>query len=205
MQTTSAGLRGPLRPRGRSQVRQPHRAPAHLSAFAQLDPGHALYALTLAWTGARVSEGLALTPVSFQIDDCLVAYRTLKQQGGFRYPGGAVAAGPHAGAQPAFRSARRADRSRAHAQAAVELLPRHRMALRQGGHGGCRCQRSPGLSARAAARLRRRRAAIAGAEITLVQRWLGHARLSSTAIYTAAMGPEEISFAGRFWSWAAEA
>ena len=35
--------------------------------------------------------------------------------------------------------------------------------------------------------------------LTLVQRWLGHARLSTTAIYTDASGPEEQAIADRFW------
>lgn len=41
----------------------------------------------------------------------------------------------------------------------------------------------------------------AGVPITLLQRWLGHARLSTTEIYANAIGPEEISFASQFWSW----
>jgi hypothetical protein len=41
----------------------------------------------------------------------------------------------------------------------------------------------------------------AGVPITLVQRWLGHSRLTTTAIYAAAVGPEELEFASRFWSW----
>jgi integrase len=39
----------------------------------------------------------------------------------------------------------------------------------------------------------------AGVPITLVQRWLGHARLSTTAIYAEASGPEEQALAERFW------
>ena len=33
----------------------------------------------------------------------------------------------------------------------------------------------------------------------MVQRWLGHSRISTTAIYTAACGPEEVAFMQRFW------
>ena len=33
----------------------------------------------------------------------------------------------------------------------------------------------------------------------LVQRWLGHASLRTTAIYGEVMGPEEIAFAKRVW------
>jgi site-specific recombinase XerD len=33
-----------------------------------------------------------------------------------------------------------------------------------------------------------------------VQRWLGHARISTTAIYADACGPEEAAFARKFWN-----
>lgn len=36
--------------------------------------------------------------------------------------------------------------------------------------------------------------------LSLVQRWLGHARLSTTVIYTSAFGPEERGFAERLWA-----
>lgn len=35
--------------------------------------------------------------------------------------------------------------------------------------------------------------------LNLVQRWLGHADMKTTAIYTSAMGPEEREFASRMW------
>ncbi|WP_316859856.1 tyrosine-type recombinase/integrase [uncultured Cohaesibacter sp.] len=38
-----------------------------------------------------------------------------------------------------------------------------------------------------------------GVSINLVQRWLGHASLSTTAIYTEAVGPEERLIAARMW------
>ena len=39
----------------------------------------------------------------------------------------------------------------------------------------------------------------ANVPLNLVQRWLGHADIKTTAIYTDAMGPEEREFASRFW------
>lgn len=36
--------------------------------------------------------------------------------------------------------------------------------------------------------------------LTLVQKWLGHADIKTTAIYTSAMGPEERDIAARMWS-----
>ena len=38
-----------------------------------------------------------------------------------------------------------------------------------------------------------------GVPLNLVQRWLGHAQLSTTAIYAEAMGEEELSIAERMW------
>ena len=40
--------------------------------------------------------------------------------------------------------------------------------------------------------------------LTLVQRWLGHADIKTTAIYTSATGPEEREMAARLWSTPAE-
>ena len=42
----------------------------------------------------------------------------------------------------------------------------------------------------------------AGIPVTLLQRWLGHARLESTAIYANVCGPEEREIARKFWSMA---
>jgi len=39
----------------------------------------------------------------------------------------------------------------------------------------------------------------AGVPLNLVQKWLGHAQLSTTAIYADAMGEEEHAIAARMW------
>jgi integrase/recombinase XerD len=41
---------------------------------------------------------------------------------------------------------------------------------------------------------------MAAAEPHLVQRWLGHASLRTTAIYADVVGPEERAFAARMWT-----
>jgi hypothetical protein len=38
-----------------------------------------------------------------------------------------------------------------------------------------------------------------GVPLNITKRWLGHARLSTTAIYADAVGAEEVGFAERFW------
>ena len=42
----------------------------------------------------------------------------------------------------------------------------------------------------------------AGIPVTLLQRWLGHARLASTAVYTDVAGPEEMQLIQHYWRWA---
>jgi site-specific recombinase XerD len=39
----------------------------------------------------------------------------------------------------------------------------------------------------------------ANVPINLVQRWMGHSRISTTAIYADVMGEDEAAFAERFW------
>uniref|UniRef100_UPI001F3D54B6 tyrosine-type recombinase/integrase n=1 Tax=Bradyrhizobium sp. Oc8 TaxID=2876780 RepID=UPI001F3D54B6 len=39
----------------------------------------------------------------------------------------------------------------------------------------------------------------AGVPLNRVQSWLGHSRISTTAIYTSACGPEDMEFMRRFW------
>jgi integrase len=40
----------------------------------------------------------------------------------------------------------------------------------------------------------------AGIPLNLLQRWLGHAQLTTTAIYANAVGPEERNIAARMWT-----
>lgn len=170
-----------------------------LDAASALDIRPALFALTLAWTGARISEVLALTPSSFQIERSLVAFVTLKRRGWSvrevpippalmdlivhefglsTLPRGTVAS-----------QTRLWTMSRTTAWRIVKRL----MALADvSGRGACArgLRHSFGVGTLQA-----------GVPITLLQRWLGHARLSTTEIYANASGPEELSFASQFWSW----
>lgn len=168
-----------------------------LMVMAALEPDQALFALTLAWSGARVSEVLALTPASFQIECGVVALRTLKQR---RHVMREVPIPPelmndldrHFGLATAQRNPE---------AAATRLWPRHRvtgwriikgvMMLSQiVGRGACPrgLRHSFGVGT-----------VQAGIPLNLTQRWMGHSRLSTTAIYNSVCGPEEIAFAAQFW------
>lgn len=168
-----------------------------LSAMENLRVDRALFALTLAWTGARVSEVLALTASSFQIESGIVAIQTLKRR-------------------------RQVVREVPLPPVLMAALERHfRMAALQRDPQGadhrlwpwCRstawrhikiAMRRAGITGRGACPRGLRHAfgvgtLQSGVPLNLLQRWLGHARISTTAIYANASGPEELAFARQFW------
>jgi integrase/recombinase XerD len=168
-----------------------------LDAMAALPIEQALFAFTLAWTGARVSEVLALTASSFQLEAGLVAIRTLKRR---RHhvrevplpPDLMAALDRHFGLSSIRRDPRRADH---------RLWPWHRAT---GWRLIKRVMDRIGVRGRQACPRGLRHAFGIGTLQTrvppnLVQKWMGHARISTTAIYADASGPEEIAFAREFW------
>jgi site-specific recombinase XerD len=164
-------------------------------AAAQAQPRHdvRLLCLTLAYTGCRVSEALALTPMSIEAQDGFIALRSLKRRNRaivFREIPvplwlldelAALSRERDLGEPlwPLSRSwawslvkAVMADAAIAHGPHATPKGLRHGYGLH---------------------------AIRSGVPITLVQRWLGHARLTTTAIYLQAMGSEEREIAARMW------
>jgi integrase/recombinase XerD len=179
---------------GRKYLNHAERTRA-LVEMAKLPRSKALFALTLAWTGARVSEVLALTPSSFQIESGIVAIQTLKQR---KHCVREIPIPPELVAQ--------LDRhfglsTRPRDEPSQPLWPWHRVT---GWRTIKEVMRCASISGRQACPRGLRHAfgvgsLQAGVPLNLTQRWLGHARISTTAIYAAASGPEETSFAQRFW------
>jgi integrase/recombinase XerD len=168
-----------------------------LAAIRTLPPGRALFALTLAWTGARISEVLALCPSSFQIERGIVALITLKRR---RHVVREVPIPPelmqvldrHFDISGAQRDPARAHRRlwpihRATGWRAIK----HAMMLAQL-IGPAACPRGLRHSFCVAALQ-------AAVPLNLAQRWMGHARISTTSIYADVTGPEELALAARLW------
>lgn len=150
--------------------------------------------LTIAYTGCRISEALALAPASIDAESGFVAIRSLKK----RKKTIVVREVP----VPAdllniltadiFRRDRSTDQlwtlSRSRAWQLIKEV------MRLAGIG-------PGIHATPKG-LRHGfglHAVRSGIPITLVQRWLGHARLETTSTYLQAMGIEERELAARMW------
>lgn len=184
-------------PRGeRKYVNQAERQRV-LAAMQSLESERALFCLLLAWTGGRVSEVLAVRASSFQIESNLVALRTLKRRKPHLRevpvpPGLMAALDRHFSLKELQRNPETANRrlwlwSRVTAwrfvkgamlEAGVVGRPACPRGLRHGfGVGTLQ----------------------ASVPLNMVQKWMGHARMSTTAIYADASGDEEAAFAARFW------
>ncbi len=156
------------------------------------DEAHRAFGLTLFHTGCRISEALSLTGTGIDLSQKCIVFETLKQRrrGQFRavpIPDSLVGALGKllVGADrssPIWRF------SRATAYRMVK-----RQMIGAGIEGAMACPK--GL---------RHSFAIAciGESIPLptVQKWLGHARLETTAIYLGVTGDEERNLARRLWS-----
>lgn len=168
-----------------------------LVALDKFEPGSRLFGQLVAWTGCRLSEALALTARSFDLDRGVVAIVTLKR----RRPGivrevpippdvlkefeghfglRARQRMPETGGQPLWRFSR------------TVAWRRIKSIMNAAGIDGIRAT-PKGL---------RHSYGVMAFQLVpphLVQRWLGHASLKTTAIYGDVSGPEEQSLAARLW------
>ncbi len=167
-----------------------------IAAAMQAAPKVRTLCLTLAYSGCRLSEALNLTAYDVEVSGGLIAVRSLKKRGKIAIrqvpaPPGLLAdlADVH-GLAEIYRSepARRLwtwHRTRAWqlvkavmAVANVYHLPASPKGLRHGF----------GVHA-----------VLSGVPLTMIQKWLGHANIATTAIYLDVLGPEERAIAERMW------
>jgi integrase len=164
----------------------------------RFEPETRLFCLVLGWSGGRISEVLALTPASIDIESGVVGIETLKRRkrGIVRQvplPGDVLddldrtfqlcrrQRDPELAAQRLWRWSRTtAWRRIKEVMAAGDIsgTPAMPKGLRHGfGVNAFQASVPPHL----------------------VQRWLGHASLRTTSIYGDVIGPEERAFAQRMW------
>jgi len=173
-----------------------------LRAAKQARPEVNSLCLTLTYTGCRISEALALTPSSIQMSARLITIRTLK-----RRDANTVREVPvprvlilrlqeiHslAGSTPSERDTplwqhRGKQLSRSTAYRWVKAV------MKQAGIAGA--QASPkGLRHGYGIHAMR-----SGVQLNMLQKWMGHASMETTAIYANAMGKEERAIADRMWT-----
>lgn len=152
--------------------------------------------LTLAYTGCRISEALALTAGSIERDAGFVAIRSLKKRADAVVFREVPVPQPSSSARSAKCTALKTGArdsgwplSHGRAWQLVKGIIRQ-AGIAAGPHATPRDLRhSFGLHA-----IR------SGVPLDLVQRWLGHASMHTTAIYLQAIGDEEREIAARMWS-----
>lgn len=154
-----------------------------------------LLCLTLAHTGCRVSEALALTPDSLRVSEGVIAFRSLKKRSKavvvreVPVPDGLLAELVVLAEECGSAEARLWNWGRVRVWQLVKAIMRS-AGIRSGPHATVKGLRHAfGLHA-----------VRSGVPINFVQRWLGHASMSTTAIYLQAIGPDERLIAARMWN-----
>jgi len=153
-----------------------------------------LFLQTLAYSGARISEVLSLVPVSFDESEGVVIVECLKKRSRGIYraiplPGTLVKevmALTAPDGTPLLAEQRIWNCSRTTAWKWVkQAMALAKLAGPKASPKGLR--HSFGVNS------------LRSSPITLVKKWLGHSRLSTTEIYVGAIGPEEREIAARIW------
>lgn len=161
-----------------------------LKAAAKMDVESRAFCRLLAFAGCRISEGLELTPERIDVEAGHLVFRTLKRRKlSFR----AVPVPPNLLRELSQLARGKRPDEPLWAWCRQTAWRRVRWAMNEAGIIGC--QATPrGL---------RHGFGIANAEqnvpMSLTQRWMGHARIDTTAIYQHAIGREERAFATRLW------
>jgi integrase len=155
------------------------------------NPAEGAFALTLAYTGMRISEALSLTCELIQPDAGIVAVRSLKKRGNMHFR--EIPAPPALFAAFAAMQTKGPGRiwtfQRTHAWEIIKGLMAE-AGIPAGVHATPKGLRH-GFGIHA---VRSR------VPLPLIQRWLGHSRMETTAIYLQAVGDEEREFAQRMWN-----
>jgi Phage integrase family len=163
-----------------------------IKASIRVDTDVHAFCCMLAFTGCRISEALSMTRESIDFNSQHIVIRCLKKRGKIiyraipvpekflrileRWIGKSPASGERLWPWSRMTGYRRV-------RDVMEL------AQIRGGHATPKGLRH-GFGIRAIQ---------SGVPLTLVQRWLGHADIKTTAIYTGAVGPEEREIAARMW------
>jgi integrase/recombinase XerD len=148
------------------------------------------FCLTLAFTGARISEVLALTVSRIDAADEAIIFETLKQRKRqvFRAVPVPRSLIPLLTMYGAGKEGRLWSWGRTNAWKVVKAV------MRKAGIAESLCKPKALRHAFAV------EAGQKGIPLNIVQRWLGHARIETTAIYASAIGDEERNLARRAWS-----
>lgn len=172
---------------------------AFLKAAEMADREVRTFCATLAYSGCRVSEALALTADRVDLNAGVIVFESLKKRRDGVYR--AVPVPPEIlDALELVHGIRAAQRQK-DGGASIRLWPWGRMTgwRRVTEMMGAAGIKGPQASPKGLRHGFGVAAVSAGIPLNMVQKWLGHAQLSTTAIYADAVGAEEQAIAARMW------
>lgn len=173
---------------------------AFLKAAEHADRQARTLCMTLAYTGCRISEALQLTADRVDLSGKVIVFESLKKRRRGLYRAVPVPA-PVLDALDLVHGLREAQRARDGGKS-IQLWPFGRATGWRRVH---ELMDKAGIDGPQASPKGLRHgfgvaAVQAGIPLNMVQKWLGHAQLSTTAIYADAVGAEEQAIAERMWS-----
>jgi len=173
---------------------------AFLKAAEHADRQVRTLCMTLTYTGCRISEALQLTADRVDLSGKVIVFESLKKRRRGLYRAVPVPA-PLLDALDLVHGLREAQRARDGGRS-VQLWPFGRATAWRRVH---EIMEKAGISGPQASPKGLRHgfgvaAVQAGIPLNMVQKWLGHAQLSTTAIYADAVGEEEQAIAERMWN-----
>ncbi len=157
------------------------------------DPSVHVFCWLIAVTGCRISEALALTPANIDFEAKIIVFESLKKRRRHVFRSVPVPNALLQSLRAMLRKTRFQDGERLWKWSRMTGYRRVREVMERinlnGTHASPKGLRHGfGVSA-----------IQAGVPLNMVQRWLGHADMKTTAIYTSAIGPEERDIAARMW------
>ena len=170
-----------------------------LKIAASYDPRPCSFAEMLAYTGCRISEALEITPARLDVDGNTVTLRSLKKRRDDVYRVVPVPPDYMDSLQRTF-SIRQAQRRK---NAKNERIwPWHRqygLELTKGMMKEAGITPGPHVTPKGLRHAYGIHAISSGIPVTQLQKWMGHAQLSTTAIYVDFVGAKASDLAARMW------
>ena len=169
-----------------------------LSEARRDEPAVHSFCWLIAVTGCRISEALALTPANIDFEARIVIFECLKKRRRHVYRSIPVPAGLLQTLRNLLRVARIRNDERIWSWSRMTGYRRVREVMERADLNGTYASPKGLRHAFGVSAIQ------SGVPLNMVQRWLGHADMKTTAIYTSAMGPEERDIAARMWGRAFE-
>ena len=170
---------------------------AFIKAAERAEPEVETFCLTLAYTGARISEVLALTPhkIDFMAQAIIIECLKKRKRGVYRVlPAPTLLLNRLESVHNISVRTEEPDNTRIWQWSRTTAWHRVKAVMQQCGIHSSRAMPKALRHAFGVEGI-----AMAQVPLNIMQKWLGHARIETTAIYANAMGQEERAIAERMW------